>query len=233
MNRQIIALGGGGFTHETKNTLLDDYILNQSSKETPKICFIGTASGDAEDYIQKFYNCYQTKACTPSHISLFKDNIKNIETHIFDQDIIFVGAGNTRNLLALWKEWGLDKLIIKAYAQGIILSGVHAGSMCWFDEGLSGSDQNNLSKLTCLRILEGSSCPHFDTEPTHRDIYKKMIEKGEIKSGIACDKGVAIHFVNEKLEKIVSSKRNKHAYHYTMTWMLKEMVFEPTYLNNP
>lgn len=230
MIRQIIALGGGGFTDDPKNSLLDDYLLKQSPKKTPHICFIGTASGDAKEYINNFYNCFDNKECNPSHISLFQNNIINLEEHILKQDIIFVGGSNTRNLLVLWKEWGVDEMLKKAYDQGIILSGVNAGSACWFDEGLTGTDPENLSKVTCLSFLKGSNCPLFDSDLNRQIAFKNMIEKGEIKPGIACDYGVAIHFINEKLEKIVASRKNKHAYQYEMKWMLKEMVFEPTHL---
>jgi peptidase E len=230
MKRQIIALGGGGFSDGPENPLLDDYILNQSTAQTPKICFIGTASGDSDAYIQRFYTFYENKNCVPSHLSLFKGHTAEIEEFILDQDILFVGGGNTRNLLVLWKEWGLDSIIKKAYENGTVLSGISAGSICWFEEGLTDSIPSKLTKLDCLGILEGSNCPHFDGEPERQEVFKSMIESGEMKPGIACDDGVALHFVNEKLEKIISSQANKHAYKYEMTWMLKEMVFEPTYL---
>lgn len=230
MNRQIIALGGGGFSSDPENPLLDDYILNQSAEEKPKICFIGTASGDAEGYIQSFYNTYEKKNCIPNHLILFKGHTEQIEQFILGQDIIYVGGGNTKNMLVLWKDWGLDTILKTAYQQGIILSGISAGSICWFEQGLTDSIPNRLSKLDCLGLLEGSNCPHFDGEPERQDVYKEMIQTGEMKAGIACDDGVGLHFINEKLEKIISSRQNKHAYKFEMTWMLKEMVFEPSYL---
>jgi len=230
MKRQIIALGGGGFSDEPENPLLDDYILSQSPKVNPKICFIGTASGDAEGYIDNFYNFFEKKNCIPSHLSLFAGHTDKIEAFILDQDILYVGGGNTRNLLVLWKEWGLDSYIKQAYEQGTILCGISAGSICWFEEGLTDSIPTQLNKLNCLGFLKGSNCPHFDGQPERQAIYKQKIQNGEMKSGIACDDGVALHFVNEKLERVIASQKNKHAYQFEMREKLMETLLEPEYL---
>ena len=120
MIRQIIALGGGGFSMEPDNPLLDDYILEQVEKENPKICFIGTASGDAEGYINRFYTHFNEKRCNPTHLSLFKGETDKIEKFILSQDIIYVGGGNTRNMLVIWKEWGLDNMLKKHVIMGIL-----------------------------------------------------------------------------------------------------------------
>ncbi|MEK6267902.1 MAG: Type 1 glutamine amidotransferase-like domain-containing protein, partial [Planococcus sp. (in: firmicutes)] len=106
--RQIIAMGGGGFSMEPDNPLLDQYILKQANKARPKICFIPTASGDADSYIEKFYGFFNQQDCEPSHLSLFKPHTRKLEEFVLQQDIIYVGGGNTKNLLVLWKEWGLD-----------------------------------------------------------------------------------------------------------------------------
>ena len=230
MKRQIIALGGGGFSDEPDNPLLDDYILKQSPQANPKICFIGTASGDSESYIQGFYDCFETKSCMPSHLSLFKGHTDKIEEFILDQDILFVGGGNTRNLLVLWKEWGLEKIIRKAYDKGIILSGVSAGSICWFEQGLTDSIPNQLTTLNCLGFLQGSNCPHFDGEPERQAVYREEIRSGNMKAGIACDDGVALHFIDEQLERIISSQENKRAIRFEMKKTLIENTLEPEYL---
>ncbi len=232
MKRQIIALGGGGFSDEPDNPLLDDYILEQSSKTNPKICFIGTASGDAEGYIESFYQCFEKKNCIPAHLSLFAGHTDKMEEFILEQDILYVGGGNTRNLLVLWREWGLDVMIKKAYERGTILCGISAGSICWFEEGLTDSVPSQLNKLACLGILEGSNCPHFDGQPERQAVYRQKIESGEMKAGIACDDGVALHFVNKNLERIVSSQENKRAVRYEMKETLVERILEAEFLKN-
>ena len=216
MKRQIIALGGGGFSMEPDNPLLDDYIIAQANKKQAKICFIATASGDAEAYINGFYSIFEKKDCIPSHLSLFQNIPSNIEDFILSQDIIYVGGGNTRNMLLLWKEWNIDKILIKAYHQGVILSGLSAGAICWFEQGLTDSFPNELSSIDCLGILKGSNCPHFNGEKERQSNYKNKIKYQEMKAGYACEDGVGLHFINEELVRTFSSRKNAYAFHFEL-----------------
>jgi dipeptidase E len=210
--RQIIALGGGGFSMEPENTLLDSYILKQSGKDNPKICFIPTASGDSEDYIQRFYSFFKNQNCSPSHLSLFRPPTRDLESFILEKDIIYVGGGNTKNLLALWKDWGLDTILKKAWNQGILLAGISAGSICWFEEGVTDSYGEGLEPLKCLGFLKGSNCPHYDGEAERRPAYQNLIGTKKIQAGIAADDGVAIHYIEQEISKIVSSRPTSKAY---------------------
>lgn len=219
--RQIIAMGGGGFSMEPNNPKLDDYILKQCSKDSPKVCFLPTASGDAEGYMYRFYAAFNEKQCEPSHLSLFKGHTNRIEEFVMEQDIIYVGGGNTRNMLILWREWGLDKMLLKAYQNGTILCGLSAGAICWFEEGLTDSVPTELNRLACMGILEGSNCPHFDGESERQKAYESKIKSGEMKAGIACDDSVGLHFVDEKLEQVIASTSDSFAYRY---WVEKEVL---------
>ncbi|MBK9324449.1 MAG: GNAT family N-acetyltransferase [Bdellovibrionaceae bacterium] len=211
-SRQIIALGGGGFSMEPRNPLLDLYILKQSGRETPKVCFIGTASGDAQGYIDRFYSSFKKLNCVPTHLSLFRGHTAEIEKFILDQDVLYVGGGNTRNLLTLWKDWGLDTAIRKAYERGTVLAGISAGSICWFEQGVTDSVPGQLSSLRCLGWLKGSNCPHYDGEAERRPSYHRLLKSGEILQGLATEDGVAAHYVNEELKDLVSSHPEKKAY---------------------
>jgi peptidase E len=210
--RQVIALGGGGFSMEPENPLLDRYILQQSKKENPKVCFIGTASGDAEGYIERFYNFFRLEKCEPSHLSLFKPHTRDIKKFIMNQDIIYVGGGNTKNLMALWREWELDVILRQAYDKGTILAGLSAGSLCWFEEGITDSYGSELEPISCLGILRGSHCPHYDGEENRRPAYQQFIQAGTIGSGFAADDGVGLHFIDEELHRVVSSRPNAQGY---------------------
>jgi len=210
--RQIIALGGGGFSMEPDNPLLDLYILKQSNKANPQICFIPTASGDSDNYISRYYNFFNEQDCKPSHLSLFKPPTRDLESFILEKDIVYVGGGNTKNLLALWKEWGLDDVLRKAWNKGIILAGLSAGSICWFEEGVSDSYGDGLEPIKCLGFLQGSNCPHYDGEIDRRPAYHKLIESKKIQPGIATDDGVAIHYKEQEICKIVSSRPYAKAY---------------------
>lgn len=210
--KQIIAMGGGGFLMEPENPLLDRYILQQSEKERPKICYIGTASGDAQSMIDNFYSFFNEENCEPSHLALFKPPVRDLESYVLDKDIIYVGGGNTKNLLALWREWGLDEILRKALDQGIVLAGISAGSICWFAEGVTDSYGDGLEPLKALGFLKGSNCPHYDGEADRRPTYRKMVDEGILKPGIAADDGAAIHYIDGEMKRIVSSRPDAKGY---------------------
>ncbi len=211
--RQIIAMGGGGFSMEPDNPLLDVYILKQANKAKPKICFIPTASGDADNYIKRFYDFFSEHDCHPSHLSLFSPPTRDLERFILQQDIIYVGGGNTKNLLALWKEWDLDRILKKAWNEGVILAGISAGAICWFEEGVTDSFGDGLAPIKCLGFLNGSCCPHYDGEADRRPGYQQLVASGNIQAGLALDDGVAVHYKELEMSNVVSSRPGAKAYY--------------------
>jgi peptidase E len=212
LQKQIVAMGGGGWGMEPDNPLLDRYIYGLSDKEEPRICFIPTASGDSEEYIERFYQHFVPKPAHLSHLSLFEPPTSDLETLIFSQDIIYVGGGNTKNLIALWKEWQLDSILRKAWNRGIILCGLSAGSICWFAEGVTDSIPGDRTVLKCLGFLPGSNCPHYNWE-AYKLGYHRLLSKEKIEAGYAADDGVALHFISDRLKKIVSSRPEAKAYY--------------------
>ena len=228
--RQVIALGGGGFSMEPENPLLDLYVLQQSGKINPKICFIPTASGDSDNYISRYYNFFNKQICIPSHLSLFKPQTRDLESFLLENDIIYVGGGNTKNLLILWKEWGLDTILKRAWEQEIVLAGISAGSICWFEEGVTDSFGDGLEPLTCLGFLKGSNCPYYDGELNRRPAYQNLVAKSKIKPGIATDDGVALHYIDQKLSEIVSSRPNAKAYKVYFNEEIKEVELKTKFL---
>jgi len=231
--KQIICMGGGGFLMEPMNPLLDLYILGQSSKKKPKICFVNTAKGDTADTIKIFLSHFKKLKCEPSYLSLFKPPIENLESFVLGKDIIYVGGGNTRNLLLLWKGWGLDRIFKKAWERGIVLSGVSAGSICWFEEGVTDSFPGKLAPLKCLGFLKGSNCPHYDGEKERRPSYHRLLRERKIKNGYAADDGVAIHFIGDSIAHVVSSRPLGRAYKVGLQkGKVVENSIVPTFLGN-
>jgi dipeptidase E len=228
--RQIIAMGGGGFSMEPENPLLDRYILQQAGKTNPKICFIPTASGDAEGYVTNFYNFFKNQPCEPSHLSLFRPPTRDLESFVLEKDIIYVGGGSTKNLVVLWKEWGLDTILRKAWDKGIILAGISAGSICWFEEGVTDSYGDQLEPIKALGFLRGSNCPHYDGEADRRPAFQRMVESGLLQGGVAADDGVAIHYIDEEIHKIVSSRPEAKAYSVSWDGKVVEKALETEYL---
>jgi peptidase E len=135
--RQIVVMGGGGFSMEPRNPRLDRYVLALTRKPRPSVYFVGTASGDARSYVRRFYAAFKKHPCHASHLPLFQQDGRDLAKHILAQDVIYVGGGNTANLLALWRLHGVDKAMREAWRRGIILCGVSAGMLCWFESCLT------------------------------------------------------------------------------------------------
>ena len=212
--RQVIAIGGGGFGRTQDSNLIEQFILDQTSKKNPKICFIPTATGDLDPYIVNYYSVFSKLDCDPSHISFFTRTI-DLEEHILKQDAIFVGGGNTKSMLAVWKEWGLDLILKKAYEQGIVMSGVSAGAICWFEAGLTDSWASELKMMECMNFIPGSCAPHYDEEPERRPATKKFLEDQSISFMYGIEGGAALHFIDEQPDSTIRFKKNKNAYKVT------------------
>ncbi len=211
--RQIVAMGGGGFSMEPENPALDRYVLGCARRDEPRVCFIPTASGDAQGYIDRFYAALGRLPCVPTHLSLFQTPPPDVAALVREQDVFYVGGGSTRNLLVIWREWGLDRLLRQAWERGTVMAGISAGSICWFEGGVSDSVlPDKLAPLRCLGFLPGSNCPHYDSEAERRPTYRRLIADGALPDGYAADDGVALHFVGDHLERVVSSRPHAKAY---------------------
>lgn len=217
--KQIIAIGGGGFSkfgsYSPINFSIEKYFLQQTKKKSPKICFIPTASADSPTYIVNFFRAFNTLNCQPSHLSLFDPPTADLESFLLDQDAIYVGGGNTKSMLAVWREWKLDKILKKAWDQGVVLGGISAGALCWFEEGVTDSIPGNLTALKCLGFLKGSHCPHYDGETLRRPAYHHLIQRG-MAPGIAADDHVALHFIDRKLAHVVRANDSGQAYNVSL-----------------
>jgi dipeptidase E len=209
--RQIIALGGGGFSMEPENPVLDAYILQQAHKPYPGVCFLPTASGDSFRYIADFYTAFARLDCRPSHLPFFQ-RTPDLKSYLFRQDVLYVGGGNTKSMLAVWNDWGLPELLREAWEKGVVLAGVSAGAICWFEQCLTDSYAGSLTVLDCLGFLPGSCCPHYDGEPERRPLFHELISKGEILPGFGLEDSAAIHFINQDIYRIIASDPYAKAY---------------------
>ena len=230
---QIIALGGGGFSDQPDNLLLDEYMLLQTNKANPKVLFLPTAGGDHEDYISKFYGAYKKFNCIPNHLSLSKITVpyKKLEQTIMSQDMIFVGGGSPKFLMQIWRKAGFDRIMKKAWKEGIILSGMSAGAICWFEDGFTNPKDDLWKRINCLGFLEGSLCPHYDNRGELRKAYRKMISSGELSSGYGVQDGVALHYCGTELKYIVSGSPDAKAFYVKKSgFRATEKEISPTYL---
>lgn len=231
ITRRIFAMGGGGFCMEPENPLLDAYVLALTKKAAPRIALVPTASGDSPRFTAEFPDHFQRLGAVPSVVSLFRGADPNFIEHLLSQDIIYVSGGNTRNMLTLWKLWGVDEAIRAAYQNGVVLAGVSAGSICWFESGLTDSWPGELRELSCMGLLKGSNCPHYDGEPGRRPTYQRLVASGRMPDGIAADDGAGILYENESVSEVVSSRLDARAYRVERdAESVRETEIRPRYL---
>jgi len=210
--QRILAIGGSSVMPTSTDWPLHQYLLDLSGRERPRICFVGTASGDSESYVAGFYSTFARHA-EASHLTLFDRRIDDVAAFLLEQDVIFVGGGNTANMLAIWRVHGVDKALKAAWESGVVLAGPSAGAICWFEGGLTDSFGPALAPLNDgLKFLPGSFCPHYDSESLRRPRYEEVVGSGELPSGYAADDSVGILFNGRDVEEVVASMPGQHAY---------------------
>jgi len=209
--KQIIAIGGGGFYRDPENLALEKYVIRQSGAENARVCFIPTASGEPDHYVASFYSAFLKLGCRPSVLTFFK-RTPELRSLLLNQDVIYVGGGNTKSLLAVWRDWGVIEILREAWQSGVVLTGVSAGAICWFEQGLTDSFSDGLRLLDCLGFLPGSCCPHFDGEVQRRPSYHRLLTSGEISGGVAIEDWTGVHFIGSEIHKVIASKRGARAY---------------------
>lgn len=228
--RQIVALSGGGFLMEPDNPRLDNHLLGLLEHTRRRVCFIPTASGDAADFIVRFYRAYPASRCQPTHLSLFSRGKEELRALILEQDAVFVGPGNTLNMLALWRLHGLDAVLREAWEQGVLMCGMSAGAMCWFEGGLTDSLGPLSPFRTGLGFLPGTLCPHYDSEPARQPAYHRSIAEG-LPAGLAADDGVGFHFIDTRLTHTFSSREKAQAWRVESTGAgVRETALPVTFL---
>ena len=205
--RQIVAIGGAGLTEP----LLRDFVLGLTNKQQPNVLYIPTAGGDNPAGIATFYEAFGR--CTSAyHLPLFVRREEDLAGSIGQQDVIYVGGGNTANMLAIWRLHGLDKLLRQAWETGTVLCGSSAGSICWFECSITDSFGPQLATLhDGLAFLPGSNCPHYDSEERRRPFYTSAVAGG-FPAGYAAQDAVALHFVERELREAVSARPNGRAF---------------------
>jgi len=229
--KQIIAMGHGGFSMDRNNLVLDRYVCQQTEKARPKVCFLPQASGEAESYVIRFFEAFTSLDAVPSHLSLFHPPTADLESFVLEKDVIYVGGGNTKSMLALWREWGLDAILRQAWEQGVVMAGLSAGAICWFEQGSTDSIPGRLSALDCLGLVSGSCCPHYDGNEERRPSYHELIANGEILPGYGVDEGAALHFVDDAPPRVITSHPDVTAYVVEMVdGEVQEQALEANYL---
>jgi peptidase E len=205
--RRILAMGGGGFTMNERTPALDRFVLELTGKPVPRICFLPTASGDPREQATRFRERFDAWPCEPSILSLFHLGETRVDpvAHLLAQDAIYVGGGSMRNLLAVWRTHGVDEAMRIAWERGVVLAGLSAGAMCWFEGGVSKST-GSLEPAVGLGLLPGSLSVHLDGESTRLPAYRDAVASGALPPGYAADDGAALLFAGVALAECVASR---------------------------
>jgi peptidase E len=199
------ALLGGGFSTDDDG-LLDDWVLGHARTPRPKVCFLPTACGDAPAYVDSFLAAFRPRDCEPSVLPLFQRRLGDDELRAFllAQDVVYVGGGNTANMLAVWRLHGVDRLLREAHGRGTLLCGISAGANCWAEASLTDSFGPLTVLPDGLGLLPGSLCPHYDTEPGRRPAYRAAVAAGRLPGGWAVEDGVGVLFTEGALTEAVT-----------------------------
>jgi peptidase E len=200
---QILA-GGGLF----RGSRFDDHVLELGG---PKICSVPTAAADPETALVSFYESFAGRA-EASHVLFNPWPRDDLRAHVLAQDVIYVGGGNTANMLAVWRTHGFDAILREAWEHGALLCGWSAGMICWFEAGVTDSFGPQLEGMRDgLGFLRGSACPHYDSEERRRPVFRELVDNG-FPSGYAADDGSALHFVGTELREVLASREGAAAY---------------------
>ena len=215
----IVAMGGGGFSSEPDNPLLDDFVLSLVPHRPVRVCFVPTASADSATYIANFYRAFADRA-RATDLTLFDApslrrrpaSTNDLPSFVAEQDVLYVGGGSTANLLALWRAHGLDRLLRDAWARGAVLCGISAGMLCWFRGGVTDAFGELRALDDGLGLIDASACPHYDGEADRRPAYHRSVAEGTLGAGYAADDGAALHFRGTELVEAVGSTPGAAAY---------------------
>ena len=208
-SRKIFAWGGG------TDKAIANYLLKLIGKENPKVCFVPAATGDSVVSITNWYALMEGLPMRPHVMKVYINSYstkESFEEMLMKMDAVYVGGGNTLNMMAIWKAQGIDVALRKAYEAGVLMCGASAGSLCWFENGTTDSRPKELSVVQCLGWLKHSHCPHYNAEEQRRPLYHKLIQSKELSAGYACDNQSGIYFENETLVRCVTSSASSKSY---------------------
>jgi peptidase E len=209
--RRIIACGGDGWPTVPDHPAIEERILELTGRDAPRVLLVPTASGDSDGLITRFYEFFNARGCRPDHLALFRPHPRDAEAALDGAHAVYVGGGSTANMLAIWRLHGLDRAMRRAYDRGVILSGVSAGAICWFEWGLSNSLGHGFAPVSGLGFLPGGLCPHLSGDPGRRPALADAVARGAMPATYGVDDGAALVFADERLVEVVAATEGRGA----------------------
>jgi peptidase E len=202
---------------ELSNQHLVDYALSLAGVESPKVCFVPTAVGDAAAVVASKRRDFAERRPDVefSVLTLFtQPSVPDVRRHLLDQDVLFVEGGSVVNLMAVWRAHGLDDVMRECWQNGVVLSGVSAGSLCWHQGGPTDSFRDALDPFSDgLGFLPWSNGVHDDfADQPRRTTYRRLVAEGHLPAGYASEDGVGLHYVGTDLREAVAVRRGSQAW---------------------
>jgi dipeptidase E len=204
-DRVIVPMGGGRFCDGAAR-----FLTGLTGHERPRVLYVGTAAAEDPAEALRMYD-HLAPYAEVSRLEFFPWPPEDLRSAVLEADLVFVGGGNTANMLAIWRLHGVDALLREAWERGIVLSGSSAGGICWFEHGVTDSFGPQLGPMECLGFLPGSFSPHWDDEELRRPRYHELLKEG-FPAGFAADARVGLHFVNGELQEAVACDEGSRAY---------------------
>lgn len=207
--RRILAIGGGSFLMEDEPSPVDALLLQLAGVPRPRVCFIGTPSGDLPEHLERFERAFPSSVCEPSTLSFFRKRgslgvpLTDVEPALLRQHVVYVGGGNTKSALGVWRAWGLDRALAAAYEAGVLLCGMSAGAMCWFEAGMTDSSGEGYQPLPCLGLLHGGCAVHYGGDATRRERLHALVGAGELPAAVAIDDQSAVLYEDGQLSQVL------------------------------
>jgi dipeptidase E len=204
-DQTIVPIGGGKFSEG-----LAAFLVGLTGRERPRVLYIGTAMAEDPSAALRMYDSFGGIA-EVSRLEFFPWPPDDLRERVVGADLIFVGGGNTANMLAIWRVHGVDELLREAHEAGVVLAGSSAGGICWWEHGVTDSFGPQLAPMDCLGFLSGSFCPHYDDEENRRPVFHELVRNG-LPGGYAADAGVGLQFVNGEVRDVVGVDEWARAY---------------------
>ena len=205
--RQVFAVGGRFHVETWQEPLLQRHLLSLAGVASPRVCLLAGAVGDNPGAIEKFYREMGEYDCRLAHLNIYNPVTRDFVDYFSGMDIVYVNGGSTRNLLTVWRDWGVDVGLRAAWEAGVVMSGTSAGMNCWFESCITDSYPPEMLPLDCIGLLAGSACAHYSTRPDRAPIFRRLIAEGVIPGpGFAADDDTALHFVGTELHEAVSAR---------------------------
>ena len=172
----------------------------------PRICSIGTASGDDTSFQRDMEEAAREAGYELHHLNLFPaPNVEGIEDYLRGFDVLWVNGGSVVNLLAVWRAHGLPEILRRLWQDGVVLAGISAGSICWFEGGVTDSFGPDLQPVTnALGFLPGANGVHMDSEDRRRPLLHALVADGTLGTALCTDDGTGLLFRGTELAEAVA-----------------------------